>query len=74
MTTVRNRPVAICILADNTATCIFGDCAMFERCFPKPCDNCTVNLEQAAFHDEVTCFKTCKDWKDWKEWNKRRKK
>ena len=28
----------------------------------KPCDNCTVNLEQAFLYDEVTCFQTCKKW------------
>lgn len=31
----------------------------------KPCNNCNVNLEQAIFQDEVTCFKTCKEWKEW---------
>ena len=24
----------------------------------KPCDNCTVNLEEAAYQDEVSCWKT----------------
>ncbi len=32
----------------------------------KPCDDCTVNLEQAMFYDEVTCFKTCVAWQRWR--------
>jgi len=31
----------------------------------KPCDNCTINIEQAIDNDEVTCFKTCKKWQKW---------
>lgn len=33
----------------------------------KPCDSCTINLEQAILNDEVTCYRTCKEWQDWKE-------
>ncbi len=32
----------------------------------KPCDECTVKLEQTVLYDEVTCFKTCKYWLEWK--------
>ena len=32
----------------------------------KPCDKCTVNLEQAAFSDEVSCFRNCSDFARWR--------
>lgn len=37
-----------------------------EKTMKKPCDDCIVNLEQAMLYDEVTCWKTCKDWAKWR--------
>lgn len=31
-----------------------------------PCDECNVKYEQTILCDEVTCFRTCKDWLEWK--------
>lgn len=31
-----------------------------------PCETCTTSLEQSVLCDEVTCFKTCRDWARWK--------
>lgn len=31
----------------------------------KPCDNCTVNVEQAIDNEEITCYLTCEKWLQW---------
>jgi len=33
----------------------------------KPCDDCTVNIEQAILYDEVSCFGSCESFKEWRE-------
>ena len=33
----------------------------------KPCDDCETNIVQAAYQDEVTCYKTCKEFKKWQD-------
>jgi len=32
----------------------------------KPCDNCTVNIEEAILYDEVMCYLSCKDFRLWR--------
>lgn len=31
----------------------------------KPCDDCSTNIDQAMYQDEITCYKTCKAFKEW---------
>ena len=33
----------------------------------KPCDDCSTNIDQAMYQDEVTCYKTCKAFKEWQD-------
>lgn len=63
--TVKEKPIMICKLADDTSSCIFGKCPTFGVCFPKPCGNCNVSIKQAMDNDEVTCCHTCPEWNLW---------
>jgi len=42
---------------------------MERRELMKPCDNCTVNIQQYLDHDEITCYLTCKKFKEWRKAN-----
>ncbi len=33
----------------------------------KPCNNCSTNIEQAIYQDEITCYQTCKKWLGWEK-------
>lgn len=35
----------------------------------KPCDNCTINIDQAIQFDEVICYLTCEKWQEWSKAN-----